>query len=97
MQTWQIKALELVASVLKSLDGFIHDHALSFLIGAIYLLLALLIWVLCGGLRRKFPNQPHIRAGIGIVIQPTTPPSPPPLIILHEDDPPDCDCDDYWE
>jgi hypothetical protein len=28
MQTWQIKALELEASVLKQLDMFIHEHAL---------------------------------------------------------------------
>ena len=41
MQPWQIKALELEASGLKHLDGFIHEHALYFLIGAIYLLLAL--------------------------------------------------------
>ena len=40
MQPWQIKALELEASGLKHLDGFIHEHALGFLIGAIYLLLA---------------------------------------------------------
>jgi hypothetical protein len=53
MQSWQIRALELEASGLKHLDGFIHEHALGFLIGAIYLLLALLVWVLCGALRRK--------------------------------------------
>ena len=94
MQPWQIKALELESSALKSLDGFVHEHALYFLIGAIYLLLALLAWVLSGGLRRKFPNQPHVRAGIGIIIQPHTPP-PSPTIIIHEYDPPDSDCDDH--
>jgi hypothetical protein len=48
-----------------------------------------LVWVFNGGLRRKFPNQPQIRAGIGIVIQPQPhTPSPPPIII-HEYDPPD--------
>jgi len=46
MQSWQIKALELEASALKHLDGFIHEHALYFLMGAIFLLLALLIWIL---------------------------------------------------
>jgi hypothetical protein len=85
MQPWQIKALELEASGLKHLDGFIHEHALGFFIGAIYLLLALLAWVLSGGLRRKIPNQPHVRGGIGIIIQPHT----PPPIIIHEYDPPD--------
>jgi hypothetical protein len=53
MQPWQIKALELEGSLLKSLDGFVHEHALYFLVGVIYLLLALLAWVLSGGLRRK--------------------------------------------
>jgi len=97
MQSFEIKALELEASALDSLRGFIHEHALCFLIGVIYLLLALLLWVLCGGLRRKFPNQPHLRARIGIVIQPNTPPSPPPLIIFHEGVPLDCDGNDFWE
>ena len=97
MQPWQIKALELETSALNHLDGFVHEHALYFLIGAIYLLLALLAWVLSGGLRRKFPNQPHVRAGIGIIIQPHTPP-PSPTIIIHEYDPPDYDCDDHdWD
>ena len=45
MQTWQIKALELEASALKYVDGFVHEHALWFLIGIIYLLTALLVWV----------------------------------------------------
>jgi hypothetical protein len=46
-----------------------------------------LAWVFGGGLRRKFPNQPHVRASIGIIIQPHTPPSPP--IIIYEYDSPD--------
>jgi len=37
MQPWHIKALELEASGFKHLDGFIHEHALYFLVGAIYL------------------------------------------------------------
>ena len=53
MQPWQIKALELEASGLEHLDGFIHEHALGFFIGAIYLLLALLAWALSGALRRN--------------------------------------------
>ena len=53
MQPWQIKALEPEASGLKHLDGFIHEHPLCLFIAAIYLLLALLAWVLSGALRRK--------------------------------------------
>jgi SAM-dependent methyltransferase len=35
MRPWHIKALELEASGFKHLDGFIHEHALYFLVGAI--------------------------------------------------------------
>jgi len=47
-----------------------------------------LAWVFSGGLRRKFPNQPHVSASIGIIIQPHKPP-PPPTIIIQEYHPPD--------
>jgi len=53
MQSWQTKAQEWEMSALTHLDGFVRDHALWFLIGVIYLMLALLVWVLSGGLRRK--------------------------------------------
>lgn len=63
MQPWHIKALELEASEFKHLDGFIHEHALYFLVVAIYLLLTLLVWVLSGGLRRKGGN-PRTTSGL---------------------------------
>jgi hypothetical protein len=99
MQPWQIKALELEASGLKHLDGFIHEHALYFLIGAIYLLLALLAWVLSGALRRNGgKTTAHVRPALFIHL-PGTPPPPPgpqfdPFLLLQE--PPDYyDHDDY--
>ena len=76
MQPWQIKALELEASGLKHLDGFIHEHALYFFIGAIYFLLALLAWVLSGALRRK-EGKPMFHVRPAIVIQLPGPPPPP--------------------
>jgi len=77
MQSWQIKALELEVSALNRLDGFIHEHALYFLMGAIYLLLALLVWVLCGALRPKGGNpMSHVRPAI-VIRLPGTPPPPP--------------------
>ncbi len=76
MQSWQIKALELEASALDRLDGFIRDHALVFFIAAIYLLLALLVWVLVGGLRRK-PGNPRPYVLPVIVIRVDSPPPPP--------------------
>ena len=39
MQPMEIKALELEASALKYLDGFIHEQALQFLIGFVDLCL----------------------------------------------------------
>ena len=79
MQSWQIKALELEASALNRLDGFIHEHALYFLMGAIYLLLALLVWVLCGALRRKGGQSTlHVRPAFFIHLP--GPPPPPPAM-----------------
>jgi hypothetical protein len=77
MQPWQIKALELESSALKRLDGFVHEHALIFLVGAIYLLLALLAWVLSGALRRKGGKfTHHVRPAV--IIRLPGSPSPPP-------------------
>jgi len=90
MQPWQIKALELEASGLKHLDGFIHEHALYFLIGAIYLLLALLAWVLSGALRRNGgKTTAHIRPALFIHLPGPPPPGPQfdPFLLLQE--PPD--------
>ena len=88
MQPWQIKALELEMSALNRLDGFIHEHALYFLMGAIYLLLALLVWVLCGALRPKRGKpMSHVRPAIFIQL-PGTPPQPSePDYYDHDDYP----------
>jgi hypothetical protein len=80
MQPWQIKALKLEVLALDHLDEFIHDHALGFLIGAIYLLLALLVWVLCGALRPKRGKpMSHVRPAIFIQLPRTPPPPEPPF------------------
>jgi hypothetical protein len=99
MQPWQIKALELEASGLKHLDGFIHEHALGFFIGAIGLLLAALAWVLSGALRRKGGNSvAHVRPVVFIPVpEPPHPspdtfdPFPPPHHPACDDHPDDCD------
>lgn len=93
MQSWHIKALELEVAALKELDGFIHEHALYFLVGIIYLLLALLAWVLSGALRRKRgTSTPHVRSVIFIHQS-----EPPPLEFdpfPPGREPPECDHDD---
>jgi hypothetical protein len=65
----------------------LEEYGVYFYLVFVWLSLLVLAWVFSGGLRRKFPNQPHVSAGIGIVIQPHTPPSP--TIIIHEYHPPD--------
>ena len=96
MQPWQIKALELEASGLKHLDGFIHEHALGFFIGAIYLLLALLAWVLSGGLRCKGGKSAlHVRPGLFIHLP--GPPPPPPEFDPFPPPHHSAHCGDDWE
>ena len=77
MQTWQIKALEPEASALKYVDGFVHEHALWFLIGIIYVLLALLAWVLSGGLRHRNGKSMSDIRPVMVFHLPGTPPPPP--------------------
>ena len=77
MQSWQINALKLEASGLKHLDGFIREHPLYFLIGAIYLLLALLALVLSGALRRKAEKSTHHVRPVIFMDLPGPPPPPP--------------------
>jgi hypothetical protein len=94
MQPWEIKALELEASALKHLDGFIHEHALACFVGLIYLLMVFgisLIWLLSTGSKGKG----HIRPVIFIDL--SAPPPPPPD--TFDPFPPlrECDCDhDDW-
>ncbi len=99
MQSWQIKALELEASGFKHLDGFIHEHALFFLIGTIYLLLALLVWTLSGASRRKGGKSiSNVRPGIFIDLTgpPPTPAEPPFEPFLPYREPSHYDCDDHY-
>jgi hypothetical protein len=100
MEPWQIKALKLEVSVLKHLDGFVHEHALHFLIGAIYLLLALLAWVLSGALRPK-GGKPTTHVPLVFFIHRPEPPLQPPDTfnpLLPPHDSAHCDHDDdYWE
>ena len=74
--------------VFHFLDGIIAEYGDYLFLAFVWLSLLVLAWVFSGGLRRKFPNQPHIRAGIGIVIQP---PGPQPTPIMFHEHHSDCD------
>ena len=75
--------------VFHFLDGIIAEYGDYLFLAFVWLSLLVLAWLFSGGLRRKFPNQPHVRAGIGIVVQPPGPQPAP--IIFHEHH---SDCDD---
>jgi hypothetical protein len=59
--------------VFHFLDEIVVEYGLCLFLAFVWLCLLVLAWVFSGGLRRRFPNQPHVRASIGIVIQPQTP------------------------
>ena len=80
--------LDILNPVFHFLEGIIAEWGVYLFLAFVWLSVLVLAWVFSGGLRRKFPNQPHVSAGIGIVIQSHAPPLPP-TIIIHEYDPPD--------
>ena len=96
MQPWQIKALELEEAALEHLDGFVRDHALFFFIGIIYLLLALLAWLLSGALRRNGNSTYHVRPTI-VIHQMQSPPSEPFEQFPPLRDLPEYDHDEDWD
>ncbi len=77
--------------VFHFLDGIIAEYGDYLFLAFVWLSLLVLAWVFSGGLRRKFPNQPHVRAGIGIIIQP---PGPQPTPIIFDEHHSDCDDSD---
>ena len=77
--------------VFHFLDEAIADYGVYLYLALVWLSMILIAWIFNGGLRRKYPNQPHVRAGFGIIIQPHAP-TPPPIII-HEFNPSDDDAD----
>jgi hypothetical protein len=98
MQPWQIKALQLEVAALNHLDGFMREHALYFLTGAIYLLLALLAWVLSGGLRPRIRHQPDHVQPVVIIHWSPPPPEPEDFNLFPPHSSAQCDCEqDDWD
>ena len=83
--------------VFHFLDGMLEEYGVYFYLVFVWLSLIVIAWVFSGGLRLKFPNQPHVSASIGIVIQPHTPPPPPPPIIIDTDAGPAWDDDQPFD
>jgi hypothetical protein len=58
--------------VFRFREKIIAEWGVYLFLAFVWLSLILIAWIFSGGLRRKFPNQPRIRAVVGIVIQPQT-------------------------
>ena len=81
--------------VFHFLDWIIAEWGVYLYLAFIWLSLILIAWIFSGGLRRKFPNQPNVRASIGIIIQPHRPPPASPPMIGYEHDQPFDNDDEY--
>jgi hypothetical protein len=76
-----VSPLDILNPVFHFLDGMIAEWGVYLFLAFVWLSMLVLAWVFSGGLRRKFPDQPHVSAGFGSVMEPYTP--PPPVIIFE--------------
>ena len=97
----RINGPELLQPVFDFLDGLIRDDGDTLFMVFTYAAIPFLIWILCGGLRRKLLKgkpMPHVPPVIVIHIpigRPTPPPEPfNPFPPYHE--PPCHEHDDYY-
>jgi hypothetical protein len=98
----RLNEAELLRSVFDFLDTVIDDYGLYLFMGFVYVAIPFLVWVLCGGLRRRLLKgrpMPHLPPVI-LIHLPGRPPEPPetfnPFPPYH--DRPDCHCDDeHWD
>ena len=83
-----VSPLDILNSVFHFLDWIIAEWGVYLFLVFVWLSLIFIAWIIGGGLRRKIPDQPHVNAGLGIIIQPNRPPPLTAPIIIHEYDPP---------
>ena len=90
--------VQMLDPVFRFLDGMIEDYGLYLFMGFVYVAIPFLVWVLCGGLRRRLlKGRPMTHVPPVIVIPlPGRPPQPPetfnPFPPYHQ--PPHSDCND---
>ena len=85
----KLSPLDILNPVFQFLDWIIAEWGVYLFLAFVWLSLILIAWIFGGGLRRKIPDQPHARDGLGIIIQPHRPLPLTLPIIIHEYDPPD--------
>ena len=77
---------EVLNPVFNSLDALIQDYGVYLYLVFVWLSLAVIAWVLGGGLRRKRPqgNSATVIPGIIFTMRPPKQ-SPPPIIVIEVD------------
>ena len=73
--------------VFNALDALIQDYGVYLYLVFVWLSLAVIAWVLSGGLRRKRPQGNSATVIPGIIFTMRPPMQPPPPIIITEVDP----------
>lgn len=80
-----LNAGEVLKPVFYFLDAAIANYGVYLYLVLVWVSVVVLAWIFSGGPRRKFPKQPHIRAGIGILIlPPANPIQSTPTIYLED-------------
>jgi hypothetical protein len=70
----------------KALDALISDYGVDFYLVFVWLSLVVIVWILSGGLRRKWSQGNSASVIPGIIITMRSPnQSPPPIIIANVD------------
>ena len=82
----QFNPAKLLNPIFNALEGLISDYGFYCYLLLVWLSLAVIVWILSGGLRRKRPhdNSATVIHGIIIAIQPPLQ-SPPPIVITDVD------------
>lgn len=99
----RLNEAELLRAVFDFLDTVIADYGLYLFMGFVHVAIPFLVWVLCGGLRRRAPKGRLMTQVPPVIVihLPGLPPPPPETLFdpfPPYREPPDCDCDDArWD
>jgi len=96
-----LNAAKLLQPVFDFLDGLIRDHGETMFMVFAYAAIPFLIWVLCGGLRRKLYQGKQVPPVSSVIVVhiPIGRPAPPPAPFNPfppDREPPHCDHNDYY-
>jgi hypothetical protein len=83
----KLNPAELLNPIFNALDALIQNYGVYLYLVFVWLSLAVIVWILSGGLRRKRPQENSATIIPGIIFTTRPPIQPPPPIIGIENDP----------